>query len=232
MPGSVPSYSNPPYSMSETTSRGQLLNAAIREINPADVGSVLKDLARYTRRISKSTSVPDPDNPGQRKILDKELTPPEFIVVIDDDTFNKFHDKLKSCAGNLSKFKDVFCLDGADTAEATPAEATPADTAPTTPTTPAAAAAPAKKAPAKGKPKVAPSDADLLTALTGFVQSCIPEGGDAPEGLDGRVAELEKVRGNTKTFLLNLKAKLEALEAKVEALEGGAPATTTEGDGL
>jgi len=212
---------NPPIHMSETQTRGQLLNAAVKAINPSDVGSVLKDLARYTRRISKSTSVPDPDNPGQRKILDKELTPPEFITDIDDETFTKFHDKLKSCAGNPSKFKDVFCLDGDSEPAAEPAEKV---------NTPAPAA-PKAKAPAK-KAAVTSSDADLLTALTGFVQSCIPEpeGGDAaPEGMEARVAELEKVRANTKTFLLNLKSKIETLEAKVTALEGGPAATGDDG---
>jgi len=208
--------------MSETQTRGQLLNAALKAINPSDTASVLKDLARYTRRISKSTSVPDPDNPGQKMILNEELTPPEYITHIDEETFNKFLDKLKSCAGNPTKFNDVFCL-GTDTPAAEPAKAEPAKA---TPKPPAKAA--------RAAPTTTGAEEQLLEALLAVIQANAGGGSDtAPEGMEARLAELEKVRGNTKTFLLSLKAKVEALEAKVAALETGAPAQPAgDGDGL
>ena len=208
--------------MSETQTRGQLLNAALKAINPSDTATVLKDLARYTRRISRSTSVPDPDNPGQRMILDKELTPPEFITHIDEDTFNKFLDKLKSCAGNLPKFNNVFCLGAAESA--TEAAAEPAAPAPPKPAVPAA---PKPKAPST----TTGAEEQLLEALLAVIQANAGGSSAAPEGMEARLAELEKVRANTKTFLLSLKAKVEALEAKVAALETGAPAQPAAGDG-
>jgi len=212
-------------SETQTQTRGQLLNAALKAINPSDTATVLKDLARYTRRISKSTSVPDPDNPGQKMILDKELTPPEFITHIDEDTFNKFLDKLKSCAGNPTKFNDVFCLGAAESATEAAAEPEPAAPKP-------AALRPSRiTAPEPKAPTTTGAEEQLLEALLAVIQANAGGRSAAPEGMEARLAELEKVRTNTKTFLLSLKAKVEALEAKVAALETGAPAQPAAGDG-
>lgn len=196
--------------------RGQILKAALDAVNPSEPGETLKLLARYTKRVSPSTSIPDPDNPGARKLIGKELGPPEFVSVIDDNEFTKFIDKLKNCAGDLAKFKDVFVLDDPAVAD---------DPAPV----------PKPATPPKPKPKPGPNA--LHPGFAGFIEAILDEvatslnlgGGGTPEGIEGRVAELEKVRGNTKTFLLNLKAKVEALEAEVAALKGTATTETSDG---
>lgn len=212
--------------------RGQILKAALDAVNPSEPGETLKLLARYTKRVSPSTSIPDPDNPGARKLIGKELGPPEFVSVIDDAEFTKFIDKLKNCAGNPAKFKDVFVLgDSPTTSEGKPEAAPPK---------PEAEPEAKPATPSKPKPKPKPGPNALHPGFAGFIEAILDEvatslnleGGDTGD-LEPRVAELEKVRGNTKTFLLNLKAKVETLEARVAALEAlvedsEAPASETD----